>query len=184
MKLVRCKACGFVMSEGKLGDKCPACGAPRAAFQPYVDLVGESRRRILKFHLHPIAVHFPTTLSVAVLVFSVAALILSGEPGSLLRSTNKILGVLFPLVVVLAGVLGFWTGKIRFRKIRNSKILRTKLTYATALFVVSLAIAVAVWPDTTASRAITVVLAAGTVVLSIFLGLLGMSLDDAAFPGK
>jgi uncharacterized membrane protein len=178
MKLVRCKACGFIMPEGQHGDRCPACGAPRTAFEPYVD------RRILRFHLHPIAVHFPTTLSVAVLVFSAGALFLTGRPGSLVESTVQILGTFLPLVVLLAGVIGFWDGKMRFRKISNSKILKTKLAYAIALLVVSLGIAVIVWPDGFVFRLLVLVLAAGTVVCSIFLGLLGMSLDDAAFPGK
>ncbi len=184
MKLVRGKACGFVMAEGELGDRCPACGAPRTAFQPYVDPVGESKRRILRFHLHPIAVHFPTTLSVAILVFTLGALAMGGQAGDLLVSANKILGVFFPAVVLLSGSLGFWEGKIRFRKIRNSKILKTKLTYAMALLVVSLAISVTVWPSGVGFQILTAVLAAATVVCSIFLGLLGMSLDDAAFPGK
>ncbi len=184
MKLVRCKACGFVMAEGMLGDRCPACGAPRTAFQPYVDPVGESRRKILRFHLHPIAVHFPTTLSVAILVFGAGALAFSGRAGELLASTTKILGIFFPAVVLMAGAIGFWDGRMRFRKIKNSKILKTKLVYAIALFVVALAIAVTVWPSGVAFQVITIVLAAGTVVCSIFLGLLGMSLDDAAFPGK
>ncbi len=184
MKLVRCKVCGFIMPEGQQGDRCPACGAPRSAFEPYVDRVGQSRRRILRFHLHPIAVHFPTTLSVAVLVFSAGALILTGRAGSLVESTMQILGIFLPLVVLLAGVIGFWDGKMRFRKIRNSKILKTKLTYAIALFVVSLGIALIVWSDALVMKLLVLVLAAGTVVCSIFLGLLGMSLDDSAFPGK
>lgn len=184
MKLVRCKACGFIMPEGQQGDRCPACGAPRSAFEPYVDRVGESRRRILRFHLHPIAVHFPTTLSVAILVFSAGALILTGQAGSLVESTVQILGICLPLVVLLAGIIGFWDGKMRFRKIRNSKILKTKLSYAIALFLVSLGIAVIVWPDGPIFKVLVLVLSAGTVVCSIFLGLLGMSLDDAAFPGK
>ena len=33
-KYVRCKACGYIMEEGKVGDRCPACGAPRAALVP------------------------------------------------------------------------------------------------------------------------------------------------------
>ena len=89
-----------------------------------------------------------------------------------------------PIVVLLAGGIWFWDGKMRFRKIRNSKILKTKLIYAVALFIVSLGIAVIVWPDGLVFRVLVLVLAAGTVVCSIFLGLLGMSLDDAAFPGK
>ena len=43
--MVRCKACGFLMKEGKLGDRCPACGAPKTAFEPYKDPMAWNRRR-------------------------------------------------------------------------------------------------------------------------------------------
>src|SRR4030043_339111 len=112
-KLVRCKACGFVMLESKLKDKCPACGVPSQMFEPYTDPMSESRRRILDLHLHPIAVHFPTAFAVAVLVFSIATFFFSGPVEELLISTIKVMVLFLPLVVLIAFVVGLVAGKIR-----------------------------------------------------------------------
>ena len=78
-KLVRCKACGFIMQENELREKCPACGAPKTVFEPYTDTVGEKRRRLLDMDLHPMMVHFPTSFIVAILLQTMAGLRL-GQP--------------------------------------------------------------------------------------------------------
>jgi uncharacterized membrane protein len=185
--LVRCKACGYIMKEGKLGDRCPACGAPKTAFEAYNDLMAAPRRKILDLQLHPISVHFPIALTVATFVFILAAAILKGDAQGLVISTAKVLVLFIPLTVLLAFAVGWADGKVRFRKIGNSKILKTKILYACLLFAVSLALAIAVWMG--ALNAVgTVILAlllnAAALVLVFLLGLLGTSVMGAAFPGK
>jgi uncharacterized membrane protein/rubredoxin len=185
--MIRCRACGYIMKEGKLGDRCPACGAPKTAFEPYKDPMSWERRRILRLQLHPIATHFPITLVVAVLVFSLAILFLSGEGQQLLVSTNKILVLFIPLVVILAALAGWLDGRIRFRKIRNSQILKRKILYAIILFVVSLGLAFDVWTGGFNTLVVTlgaILLSAAAVVLVYLLGILGTSVLEAAFPGK
>jgi uncharacterized membrane protein len=185
--MVRCKACGYVMEERKLGDKCPACGAPKSSFSLYADPMSARRRRLLGFHLHPIAVHFPTALAVAVLVFAIAAPLFSGDPKSLLVSTVKVLVLFIPLVVIIAGLVGFVDGKVRFRKIKNSLILKRKIVYASVLLFVSLVMAITVWIggfDNNLLAWLAVLLAAVAVVLCAALALLGMSITEAAFPGN
>ena len=86
--MIRCKACGYIMEGGKLGDKCPACGAPKTAFEPYTDPMAAPRRKMLNLQLHPIAVHFPITFAVAAFVFSLAILFLSGEAQSTVGQHN------------------------------------------------------------------------------------------------
>jgi uncharacterized membrane protein len=185
--LIRCKACGYIMKEGKLGDKCPACGAPKTAFEPYNDTMAAPRRRILDLQLHPISVHFPIVLTVATLVFILAATFLKGEAQNLVISTAKVLVLFIPLVVLLAFAVGWLDGKTRFRKIGNSKILKTKILYACLLFVVSFALAIVIWMGAF-NAAGTIVLAlllnAAALVLVFLLGLLGTSVMGAAFPGK
>ena len=34
-QLVRCRACGYIIKERKLGEVCPACGLKRSVFQGY-----------------------------------------------------------------------------------------------------------------------------------------------------
>jgi uncharacterized membrane protein len=186
-KLVRCKACGYIMEEGKLGDKCPACGAPKAAFMPYVDTMGARRRNILKLDLHPIAVHFPVSFSVAMLVFSIALFFLAGDARTFLINTNKVLVLLIPVMVIIAGTAGYIDGKIRFRKVGNSQILKRKILYASIFLAASIALAVVVWVSGLESPAFitaSVVLAAIASGMIVILSLLGTSILEAAFPGN
>jgi uncharacterized membrane protein len=185
-KLVRCKACGYTLEEAKLGDKCPACGAAKISFMPYADPMSQARRNVLKLDLHPIAVHFPISLTVAVLVFSLAAVFLSGDAHLLLRDTVKILVLLVPVLVVIAGVVGYFDGKIRFRKIKNSLILKRKILYASLFFVVSAVMAVVVWVfnlNSVISNFTVIVLGLIAVGLIVILSRLGTSITEAAFPG-
>jgi hypothetical protein len=183
----RCKACGYIMRPGEKEDRCPACGAPLASFEPYNDPVGTARRRILNLHLHPIAVHFPTTFATAAFVFSAGILFLSGETQTLLVSTMKIISIFLPVVIILAFLAGWWDGTLRFRKIKNSRILKKKIVYACILFPVSLGLVTVVWAgayDTFGVTLIAILLSAVAVVSTLFLGILGTSITAAAFPGK
>jgi uncharacterized membrane protein len=185
--MVRCKVCGYITPEGKLGDKCPACGALRVVFEPYIDTVTEPRRKVLRMDIHPVAVHFPTSFAVSILVLSVATLFFSGEARALLTCTVKILAILLPLVVILALIVGIVDGKIRFRKIRISMILKTKILYASILLVISLGLLEAVWLNglqDIISLEVAIILAAIAVILTYLLGSLGASIRNSAFPGK
>jgi len=183
MKLVRCKVCGLILPEGKLGDRCPACGVPKTVFQPYTDPVAESRRRILKLRTHPVAVHFPVSFSVAIPIFGIVAFVFAGTASTVLSAT-KALGVLLPVVVLGAALLGLLEGKIRFRRIRNSQLLKKKIVYASALLAVSIPISILVWSDGTLPRMMTVLLGLVAVVFSVLLGLIGDILDNNAMPGQ
>jgi rubredoxin len=185
--MIRCKACGYITKEGKLGDRCPACGAPKSAFEPYNDPMSRPRRRVLNLQLHPIATHFPITFMVAALVFSIVTPIVPGEGHQLLAGTTKIITLITPLLVIITFWVGWWDGRIRFRKISNSQILKKKILYAISLFIVSVALAIVVWIgafETPGFIAGVILLSAAAVVLVFLLGLLGTSILEAAFPGK
>ena len=185
-KLVRCKSCGYIMPEASLKDKCPACGVPRDMFEPYTDPMSESRRRILDLHLHPIAVHFPTAFAVAVLVFSIAIFFFSGPVEELLISTIKVMVLFLPLVVLIAFLVGLVDGKIRFRRLGRSHILRTKILFGSLFFAFAVSLAVVVWLGGFGSvilTSIAVILSAAAVACSVVLALLGMRILNAAFPG-
>jgi uncharacterized membrane protein/rubredoxin len=186
-KMVRCKACGFIMEEARLGDVCPACGAPRISFEPYTDTMGENRRRLLNFDLHPIAVHFPVAFTVAVLVFLLASFLFSGQLADLLICTTKMMSLFLPLVVLLAFLVGFLDGKTRFRKIGNSHILKTKIRLGIILFVLTVCLAVVVWLKAFIDplfTIISIIIDAGALACILVLSLLGTSISNAAFPGK
>jgi O-antigen/teichoic acid export membrane protein/rubredoxin len=186
-KLVRCKSCGYVMAEEKLGETCPACGVSREMFEPYTDPVGESRRRILDMHLHPIAVHFPTSFAAAIVVLLVAGIFVSGAAGDYVTFSVKLMVLALPVLVLAAFLAGLVDGTIRFRRIGRSRILRTKTFYGTLFFVLAAGVALLVWTkglDASGPRWASIVLDAGAVGCSAVLGILGMRIRDAAFPGK
>jgi len=185
--MIRCKVCGYIMFGGKLGDKCPACGAPKTAFEPYTDPMAAPRRKILNLQFHPIAVHFPITFTVAAFVFSLAILFLSGEAKELLVSSNKVIALFVPVLVIIAGLVGWVDGRVRFRKIKNSQILKRKIFYAIFLFVISIGLTLIIWTgefSTLVFTLVAILLSAAATVLIYLLGLLGTSITGAAFPGK
>jgi uncharacterized protein (DUF983 family) len=185
-KLVRCKACGYIMLESKLKDRCPACGVPSQMFEPYADPMSEPRRRVLDFDLHPIAVHFPTSFAVAILVFSIASIFFRGPVQELLISATKVLALFLPLVVIIALAAGIVDGRIRFRGLRKSQILKKKVRCAALFLIFSIGLALTLWLGglgTILFNSIAVVLAAANVGCTVVLALLGMQILNAAFPG-
>ena len=184
--MVRCKVCGYIMFGGKLGDKCPACGAAKTAFEPYTDNKAQPRRKILNLQLHPIAVHFPVAFSVAAFVFSFVIIFLSGQARVTLIDATKIIVLFIPILVIAAGIAGWLDGRVRFHKIKNSMILKRKIVYAIILFIISLALAVTIWAGGTNTWvfALGTLLSLVAVVLVYLLGTLGSSIIGAAFPGK
>jgi len=184
--LVRCKACGYIMAESRLKDKCPACGVPRQMLEPYTDPISERRRRVLNFDLHPIAVHFPISFTVAILVFSIASIFLGGPIQGFVISTTKVLALFLPILVIIAFVVGLTDGRIRFRKIKNSQILKKKILYGSVFLVFSLGLALSVWLGglgTVLLNTVAIVLAAASLYCVVVLSLLGTSILNAAFPG-
>ena len=184
--LVRCKSCGYIMLESKLRDKCPACGVPRQMFEPYTDPMSESRRKVLNFDIHPVAVHFPTAFVVAILVFSIATFFFRGPVQGLLICATKVMGLFLPLLVLIAFLVGLLDGKIRFRRFKNSLILRRKILFGSLFFIVSVGLAVFLWVvglGSVTTTSIAVALAALGVACAVVLALLGTQILNAAFPG-
>jgi O-antigen/teichoic acid export membrane protein len=184
--MMRCKACGYLMKEGETGDRCPACGAPRTAFEPATDPLARPRRRLLSLQLHPVAVHFPVALATATLVFSLAIPFLTGEGKNLLVSAAKLLALLLPFLAAAAFLAGWVDGRARFRKIRNSAILKRKIGYAAVLLAVSSGLAAAVWAGgygTVGATLAAILLSAAAVGCVYVLGRLGTSIVGSALAG-
>jgi hypothetical protein len=172
------------MREGKVRDRCPACGAPKAAFAPYDDPMSARRRTLLKLDLHPVLVHFPVSLTSAVLAFLILTAFLSGRAHAMLADTVKILVLLLPALVIVAGVGGIIDGRIRFRKIKNSMILKRKILGACLLFAVLATQTVIIWVAGFGGADIAAaVLAAIAVGIIVVLAVMGTGIRVAAFPG-
>jgi uncharacterized membrane protein len=184
--LVRCKVCGFVTTEGRLNDKCPACGAPRSAFEPFADRISWKRRRFLNLNIHPIAVHFPQAFASFLLVLIIAPLLFGGTLRDLFFSTAKVLSLFLPLLVAASMLVGYFDAKSRLKKIRRSPILVKKVIYSSLFLVFSVALALLIWLKglyTPGIIAGEIILALGTFIFSFLLGFLGSQLISTAMPG-
>jgi rubredoxin/uncharacterized membrane protein len=184
--LTRCKVCGFVMAENKLKDKCPACGAPRSVFEPFVDRISWKRRRFLDLNIHPIAVHFPQAFASSLLVLTIAPLVFRGTLRDLFVSTAKVLSLFLPLLVAASMLVGYFDAKFRLKKIRKSPILIKKITYSCLFLVFSVTLALLIWFKGLSSPGASaggIILALGSFVSSFFLGFLGSQLLQTAMPG-
>jgi len=186
-KMVRCKSCGYLMPEGKLRDRCPACGVPAKMFEPYEDPVGEARRRLLDAHLHPIAVHFSTAFAASLVVVAAGTLIFSGRVEEVLACTARLMSLFLPLLVLATFLLGLLDGRTRFRSVGRSQILKRKVLYGLLFFAFSAGLALTVWlqgPASAAGPALAVVLAVLAFACSVVLGAYGSRIINSAFPGK
>jgi uncharacterized membrane protein len=186
--LVRCKVCGYVTAEGKLGDKCPACGALRAVFEPYTDPVSERRRRFLGLTIHPIAVHFPQAFASSLVLLSLLPLVTVKTVRELFLATEQIMAYFLPFLVAAAVLAGFLDGRKRFKKIRRSPILKKKIVFGVLFLGFSLALALVVWKQTLGGalgfNVWITLLALGAFLASFVLGLLGTKVAGAIIPGN
>jgi O-antigen/teichoic acid export membrane protein len=181
--LVRCKVCGYLSAERKLKDKCPACGAPRAVFEPYKDRISEKRRKLLDLHLHHIFVHFPQAFSVAVLVLALAPFVFVGKAEELLFGTLKVLALALPVSVAASLAAGVFDGRTRFKQIRRSPILKRKLVLSSLLAIASAGMALRLWGTPDPGTVPVIVLALLAFFCSYGLGTLGIKVANSEMPG-
>lgn len=182
--LVKCKACGFVMEARKVGEVCPACGVPGEMFEPHVDRVSEQRRRILDRHIHPVIVHVPQAFAFFLPLFAAVVPFVNEPLKNELTATIRILAFCLPFTLIGAFLSGMLDGKTRFRRY-TTPILKRKIVSGGVFFVLSLLLPVAmqVRPQSVAVDVSILLLSAGCLVCSMFLGLLGAGLLEAKFPG-
>lgn len=182
---LRCKACGFVIEEGKLGDLCPACGVKRAMFIPDTEKVSEKRRKILDSHIHPIIVHFPQAFTGFALALLLVAQIMTGQFKIKILDTAQILLYCLPFVVIASFISGWIDGKVRFRKV-TTPMLKKKIALGILLFLCTKASAIiaAFFGYTLPGyQVVLLILLTIATVCTILLGRLGTGLLNARFQG-
>jgi hypothetical protein len=184
-EMVICKACGFIMEKGKLREVCPACGVKAAMFQPHDERISARRKLLLGLDLHPVMVHFPQAFATTVLFLSFVTPFVHGAFGGAVRSTILVLGLLLPVVVLAAFFAGIFDAKIRFRRV-SAPLLKRKIFLGVLLFIISGGVAVFSWfapHASTSTLFLTGALSAAAIGVEAVLGLIGVSLLHARFPG-
>ncbi len=183
MEMVRCKVCGYIMQEKKLGAICPACGVPRTAFEPFKDNISKKRKTILDLNLHPISVHFPQAFSTVIPPFIILSLIFPIAENELL-TTVKVLAYFTPLAVIPAIMAGIIDGRTRFKKI-TTPLLVTKIITASVLFAVAsiLALATYIYGMGHPGKWYILILASACIACQIVLAEIGKTLMNSKMPG-
>jgi rubredoxin len=183
--LVRCKTCGYIIEEDKLGDVCPACGVPRKMFEPYKSRISEKRARILNLDLHPLIVHAPQSFVFFSLLFTLFFLIIPGVWSGEIYTGLKVLGALLPFVVIGAFLAGLLDGKTRFKKL-STPILKKKIVLGLIFFACSLVMFFIILFTGFDSFALRLIFTGSNLIgfgASVWLGLLGTSILRSEFPG-
>jgi rubredoxin len=184
MELVRCKACGYITAEKKLGKVCPACGLPRTVFEPHKETMSEKRKRILDLNLHPIAVHFPQSFSVFIAFLILLSLVVPRPIEFVLMNTVTVLALFLPLTLIPAAAAGLIDGKIRFKKVTTPHLV-TKMIAGGVFFVLSVLMAVAAFHYGTIypGKLYIFILSLGCIACQVVLGEIGKTLLNAKLPG-
>ncbi len=181
---VKCNVCGYITTQGKVKDVCPACGVLSTSFEPYVSKVSGKREALLSLHLHPIIVHFPMALVFLCLLFDIAALIFTGTINETLTTGVKLSAVLLPFGVLVAALAGMLDGKTRFKRLTTKK-LRFKMMAALVFLAIAVttALVALLVPPSPGALTVLLVLTCAAVVPAGLLGKTGSELICAVMPG-
>ena len=182
-QLVRCKVCGFIIEEGKLKDRCPACGVPRKAFEPYKENITEKRKKILDLDLHPVVVHFPQAFSVFIFFLAAVAIIFPVLFPDQIRCSIPIMAVFLPLFTAAAILSGMLDGNTRFKKLKTPHLIK-KIIFGTIFLILSIILAIfsVLLIDTEMGIVLVFIFSLGCVVCGTILGLIGKTLTNAKLP--
>ncbi len=184
MEQLRCKACGLIINEKKLGGICPACGVPRSAFEPFRENISNKRKAILGLNLHPIMVHFPQAFAAIIPPFILLGVAVKPMMGHELLVTVKVLALLMPFCVAAAFICGLIDGKTRFKRLTTPYLVK-KISAASVLLTLSIAMAVIaqLYGTEYPGRLFLLLLSFGCIACEIFLAEIGKTLINAKLPG-
>jgi len=181
--LVRCRACGYVMRESRVGEVCPACGFKRSVFQPYEEKISPWRRRLLDLDAHPILVHFPQALGSMLPPLVVLNLVLPDFYGPELQAVIAFVALVLPLSVLGALASGLFDGRLKFKRLGTPALVR-KIAVGAALVVLSTTNAIlVVAAGYQAVQFYVLGLSLASFVCAVLLGMMGKRLLGCILPG-
>lgn len=182
---VKCKACGYIMREDRLGDTCPACGVPRKSFEPWVSNLSPRRSFILGLDLHPIMLHFPQAFSVLVPVLILADQLVPLPRGIEVTQAIRVLSILVFPAAVGAFVAGLIDGHTRFKKFNTTSLI-TKIVIGSVFLGASFALAFTAFMNYTMDpvRWTIFALALVCIAFQVALAQIGKRLMCAYLPGS
>lgn len=134
MKKWKCKVCGYVHTGDEPPEKCPLCDAPKEMFEEIVEAVSDAKPEsvsveevvaepkkeeadsgsfitnlVMKFHVHPIAVHTPNGVLPIALIFLLTAVLMNSPSMELAGFYNLVFVLLAMPVVLFTGIIAWKT---------------------------------------------------------------------------
>lgn len=179
-KFLRCRVCGYITREDKLGDVCPLCKVASRAFEPLImGTAGRTRMFIINLDLHAIVVHLSQSLA---FMIPLLVLLLKSFPSVLNYISYEILYFLiliYPFTVLASIISGVFDGIFRLRSLSGRipvlKIIAGNIMLAltVALCFVAPAEGYSWW---------TLVLSLAALIVAVFLGMKGKILSTIIIP--
>ena len=183
--LVRCKACGYIMKQHKVGAVCPACGLRSKVFESYEDKVSPRRRFLLDFDAHPILIHFPQTFTSILPPLIIANLLFPWFYGEALVAVIVFTALVLPPAAIGAIASGLFDARLKLKKVTTPALLR-KIAAGVGMLVFSSANALLILLRGfgAETRIIVLALALACLVCAVSLGMMGKRLIPVILPGK
>ena len=183
-QLVRCRACGYIIQERKVGEVCPACGLKRSVFEPYEDKVAPRRRFLIDLDSHPILVHFPQTFASILPPLILANLLFPTFYAKELVAVICFTALVLPLGCVGALASGLFDAKLKLKRLGTPALIR-KIAAGSALLLISTANALIIVfqgfrPQT---RLFILVLSLACLACAVLLGMMGKRLIPVIMRG-
>ncbi|MEA4914469.1 MAG: hypothetical protein VB061_07860 [Christensenella sp.] len=174
---IQCGVCGYIGEDSKIKQTCPACGAPLSSFEHYEYGINEKRLSNLSLHLHPILVHFPTSIAVLSFIFLLIAFFMGSGANNQWILIEKIISIILPFSIIAAMAAGLFDAKSRLRDVIG-RLQKQKIKLGTFFLVVSCISAILINYEvfTFLGRAFILLLALLGIIFSAVLGKKGASL--------
>lgn len=184
LPLVRCRACGYILQERKLGKICPACGLRSSVFEPYESKISPWRTFLLNLDSHPILVHFPQSFASILPPLILANMLFPGFHGQELISVICFTALALPVTTVGAVASGLFDARIKLKRLGTPALLR-KITAGLGLLLFSAANALLIVLQgfRQETRVYVLLLSLACLACAVLLGMMGKKLINAIMPG-
>jgi len=183
-RLVRCKACGYVMKQSRLGDVCPACALAAKVFQPHEDRISPRRSFILNLDLHPILVHFSQAFAAVLPALVAMSIFFPNFYGQEFVVITCFFVFTLPPTTVAALASGLIDGRVKLKQLRAPDLVR-KIVTGSSLLALSAANAAIVLLGgfNSGTKVYVLALSLACLACAVILGMIGKRLIPVILPG-
>lgn len=179
-KLIRCRVCGYVTEEHKLGEVCPICKVARRAFEPLImGTATTTRLFLINLDLHAIVVHLSQSLAFIVPLMALFLQLFPSGQSVFSHSTLYFLILIYPFSVLASFFSGIFDGIFRMRSLRG-RLPITKMIAGALMLALTVTLCFVAPADNYALW--TIILSLASLAVAVFLGMKGKILSHIIIP--